>query len=129
MKTTAKQFETFKAEFRRWQRLLGLTDWRVYFAHDKVKDAYAEIVPNTEGRIVTVFFGAEVDDKNGAKIGYDPSSTGRHEAFELLLAELKYIARSRSFNEDNLDAASHAVIRRLENLFDEHAFDAAEGDR
>jgi hypothetical protein len=45
------------------------------------------------------------------------------------LAELKYIARSRSFNEDNLDAASHAVIRRLENLFDEHAFDAAEGDR
>jgi hypothetical protein len=118
MKTTRKDFEAFKAEFLRWQKRLGLLDWRTCFAHDDVQGAYAEIVANKEGRVSTVFFTTKVDDKNGAKIGYNPVAAGRHEALELLLAEMKQIARARNFTEDGLDAASHAVIRRLENLFD-----------
>lgn len=117
MKTTHKDFQRFKAEFILWQKRLGLTDWRVCFEHGKVKDAYAEIFANAEGRISTVVFADQCEGEG--LLGYDPKATGRHEALELLLSKLKDIARARDFLEADLDETVHAVIRRLENLFSE----------
>lgn len=117
MKTSQKDFERFKAEFSRWQRLLGLTDWRVCFCRRKLS-AYAEIATDIEGRIATVSFGTEHDEKNYEDVGYCPVNTGRHEAIELLLAELVMLSTYRFIRLDEIDAARHAVIRRLENLFD-----------
>lgn len=116
MKTTRKQFEAFKAEVLRWQKRLGLTDWRVCFDHGQAKGAYGELFANREGRISTVVFANRCD--GDGLIGFDPVNTGRHEALELLLAPMKDIARSRDFRESDLDEAAHAVIRRLESLFD-----------
>jgi len=116
MRTTKKDFERCEKSFRLWQGRLSLMEWRACFEHGKVTDAYAEIFANPEGRIATVIF-ADACSTDGA-IGYDPVHTGRHEALELLLAPLKEIARARNFSEADLDAAIHAVIRRLENLFD-----------
>lgn len=121
MKTTRGQFEQFKVEFRRWQDLLGLTDWRVCFEHDKIaasEKAYAIIYPNCEGRIATVIYNTELDMKDGSVIGYDPVNTGRHETLELLLARLKDLALSRNVKESDVHEEVHVVIRRLENLFD-----------
>lgn len=116
-KTTRKDFEVFKAEFVRRQERLGLTDWRVCFEHGKANDCYAELFVNSEGRIATVVFGDECE--GDALIGFDPVAAGRHEAFEPLLSKMKEIARARNFRESDLDEATHAVIRRLEKVFDE----------
>jgi len=115
-KTTKKDFEAFKAAFSYYQDLFGLKDWRVCFEHGDAHQAYAEIFANCEGRIATVVFADKCDECG--LVGYDPVNTGRHEALELLIAPLKDLARKRTFSEDDLDASSHAVIRRLENLFD-----------
>ncbi len=115
MKTTRNDFEKFKAEFLRWQRLLGLTDWRICFEHSSTTDAYAEIFANSEGRIATVVFGSTCE--GDAKIGYCPVNTGRHEALELLLARLKSLALARNVTRADVEEEVHAVIRRLENLF------------
>jgi hypothetical protein len=117
MKTTRKDFEAFKAEFRKWQKRLGLADWRACFEHGHTKGCYGEIFTNIQARLATVVFGRAVD-RDGV-LGYSPTRTGRHECLEMLLAEIKDIARARTFSEDSLDAAVHAIIRRLEALFDE----------
>ena len=112
MKTTAKDFARFKAEFRRWQKRLGLMDWHVQFFHGKLQtDRGAEIRTNLEARLCEVRLAAEWD--------YRADGLGRHEALELLLTDLDTLCRYRYIRPDEIDSARHAVIQRLSNLFDE----------
>lgn len=118
MKTSHKDFERFKKEFCRWQTRFGLTDWQVYFEHGKTDECYAEIFVNHEGRVATAVFADKLNDQSMTKIGYDPVHTGRHEAMELLISPLKELACRRAVSGLEINAAAHAIIRRLENLFD-----------
>jgi hypothetical protein len=117
MKTSKRDYERFKAEFRRWQLLLGLTDTKVYFEHGHCDKAYATIYWDCEGRVATVTFADKLSG-DGVMIGYDPISAGRHEALEMLVARLDSIAKSRYCFPDDIAEEKHAIIRRLEHLFD-----------
>lgn len=112
MKTTPKDFERFKAEFRRWQKRLGLTDYRSDFFHGGLQpDDAGYCETDIESCVVKVTFANPP--------GNTPDRVARHEALELLLAELWILAQYRWVRRDELEAARHRVIRRLENLFDE----------
>ena len=120
-RTTRKDFEVFKKSFRTWQKRLGLTDWRICFEHgDPGKDAYACLWINTAGRIATVALARELEMKSVDMIGWDPRAHGRHEALELLLASMAEQVRSKTtVIWDLQEDVKHAVIRRLEHLFNE----------
>jgi hypothetical protein len=114
MRTTKKDFEAFKAEFIRWQDLLGLKDWRVRFHHERLENGVAACVcPDCESRLVGVFYGFICD--------HAPEEAARHEALELLMSDMEEVARARYIRPDDVVEARHAVIRRLENLIDHFA--------
>lgn len=110
MRTTKKQFEQFKAEFLRWQERLGLSEWAIYFKRKPMDGAYASVTANTVGRVVTVCFNSNQTDS------LDAVASGKHEALELLLAQLDAVCRARFINLDELDESRHAIIRRLEKV-------------
>ncbi|MFH1574261.1 MAG: hypothetical protein ABIG68_09775 [Acidobacteriota bacterium] len=113
MKTSRKDFEKFKTDFRRWQRLLGLSEYNVSFFHVPLREGRsAEIRTSLENRLCEARMTTELDYKAGG--------LGRHEALELLLDHMDTLARYRFIRPEEIDAARHAVIRRLEDLFDRH---------
>ena len=119
MKTTKKDFELFRAEFRRWQQGLGLTDFRCTFRHQPADGCFGSIRCDHVGKCATVVFASNIPDVD--RDAYSPIRTARHEALELLLARLENIACCRYCFPDDISEERHAVIRRLENLFDENA--------
>lgn len=116
-KTTKKEFETFKREFRRWQKRLGLTDWKVYFSHEPLEEAYAQVTSSMLGATATVTLTTEVEDH--AADGFDAAASARHEALELLVAPLEALAISRHVASGSVEIEKHRVVRRLENLLEE----------
>lgn len=113
MKTTKKDYERFQAEFERWRKRLGLTDWEISFYHDRLLEGRAaEIRTNLEAGFCEVYLALEHPP-------YPVDRNARHEAFELLLDEFDTLARYRYIRPDELDAARHRIIHRLESLFDE----------
>jgi hypothetical protein len=116
MKTTEKEFAHFKAAFRHWQGLLGLTEYHCVFRHQLVEGCFGGIHCNHLGKVVTVLFSTECPDRD--RDDYDPDRTGRHEALELLTARMDNLARGHCFPDD-IEEERHAIVRRLENLLDE----------
>jgi hypothetical protein len=115
--TTKTEFETFKKTFLAWRKRLGLTEWRVCFKHGPLEEMYASLMAHSEGRIVTVTLTTEIPSDCVAH--FNPKESARHEALELLTTTLDYIARCRHCQEEEVTEARHAIIRRLESLFDE----------
>lgn len=115
MKTTKKDFERFQAEFLKWWKLLGLTEWRCVFFHEPLDGCYADICCDHSGRVASVRYSSRLPYDTG---DHDPLRHARHEALELLLASLENVARSRFCIPDEVVESRHAVIRRLESLLD-----------
>lgn len=112
MKTTRKDVERFQAEFKRWIRLLGLSEWRIRFHHEPLDNSMAAaIMPDCQARLVSVILGFTID--------HPIEEAARHEALELLVADLGWLPSQRYVREEEINVVRHAVIRRLENLFDE----------
>jgi hypothetical protein len=120
-KTTRREFAVFKQSFLAWQKKLGLTDWRILFSHGhEGKDAYASICVNSPGRVAMVAMAKELEIETGALVGWNPRAAGRHEALELLLISMAEQIRIRKTPARDLqEFIKHAVIRRLEHVFDE----------
>jgi len=116
MKTTARDFAIFKKEFLHWQKALGLTEWRICFKVGAFDTDYARIRADGPGRIATVEMTSIIDRNDDH---WDPRVSARHEALELLLMGLNHVAERRgSVTFDQILEADHAIIRRLEYLFD-----------
>lgn len=117
-KTTKAEFERFKRTFLAWQRRLGLTEWRVCFEHGRC-GACGEVNANADGRVATVIMCTGLDEAKGELLGWDAANTGRHEALEFLVTNLEVVAGQRYIRPDDIVQARHALIRRLEAVFDE----------
>jgi len=118
MKTTAKDFALFKAEFLRWQNRLGLTHYRAVFRHVQIQDCFANITINHPGKIATVRLTVDLEADDAA--AFDPVRSGRHEALHLLLGRLAWLGQNRfSVYSGDLDEEEESIVRRLENLLNE----------
>lgn len=94
--------------------LLGLKDWSVTVRHAAVENAsYATIATDHVGRVAVITFNKI---KDTVAEGYDPVRAAKHEVLELLLSPLVRLANSRCILPEDIEAETHAIIRRLERL-------------
>uniref|UniRef100_A0A6M3Y1L4 Uncharacterized protein n=1 Tax=viral metagenome TaxID=1070528 RepID=A0A6M3Y1L4_9ZZZZ len=115
IKTTQKDFAIFKKEFLRWVNIFGLKDWKIEFDREPLTRGYAECRSSLIGRVATIVLTSEIKDEGDAKY-FNPARSGKHEAIELLLAPLDITARYRYISQDNVDEATHTIIRVLEKV-------------
>ncbi len=114
MKITAKQFETFKNECERWIEFFGLLDNEWHFVHKEDKENRACFYTDWAARINTIKLSTEWNCDT--KVTKDELSfVAFHEVVECgLIGELRRMA-GYTFNESEVDRASHEIVRRLEN--------------
>ena len=114
-KTSPKDFEFFKKEVIKYQKLLGLTDWKIYLDHESVENSLAWIRRDQEGRCCTIGLSVKWDHQ---KVSRDLiASSTRHEILHLLLADLRLAGNKRQTTDEDFTIAEHSIIRRLENIW------------
>ena len=116
MKTTKKDFDTFKKEFVRWQHLFGLSQYRVVFHHAVLEGRHAEITVNECGKIAVVSLSRDTCDD---AVFVPAKTNARHEAIHLLLSRLSWLAGCRYLAESDLDEEEEGIVRRVESVLDQ----------
>jgi len=87
MRTSKAYFNRFKKEFVRWQQLLGLTQYRIDFFHEKLEHSYAQITVRQLEKAARVSLSTEISEDSAA-VDEGPESSARHEVLHLLLDRL-----------------------------------------
>ncbi len=112
--TTAKDFEEFKQEFRRYQKLFGLSDWKVYFSHGGSDEYFAYLEIDCANQVATAYLNTELTGKD--RQHKDVKGNAKHEAIHLLLSRFEGEARARYTSRSSLVEALEATVHRLEDL-------------
>ena len=116
MKTSKAYFEKFKAEFLKWQKELGLTQYRIDFFHEKMdKNHYAEILVYELEKAVRISLNTEIS-KDSTKVDDGPENHAKHEAIHLLLNRLRWLGSCRYIESNDLDEEGEAIVVRLEKV-------------
>ena len=118
-KTTAKDFQLFKTECRKWIDFFGLKGWEVHYRHENTDVlSRAMILFNPiKDRVVVIILA--LDWKNDKIDSYAIRRSAFHEVMELFLYPIMSLVNARSLMEDEAETEKHNLIRTLENvLFD-----------
>ena len=112
-KTSKADFKYFRAKCEEVIDELSLRDWKFYFSHADVDEAYAWVRPDSQAKQATV--GLSVD-WTGTKVTKEMLTyCAKHEILHVLLADLVNIGKNRTSTAQEFETAQHAIIRRLEN--------------
>lgn len=119
MKTSKADFERFKSEFIKWQKRLGLTQYRIIFEHKKINGAYAELFVQEKEKVATAILSSELHNE---KPGFNDGSESHafHEVIHLLLHRICYLGKERWTGSDEIPDEAEAIVVRLENAFAEY---------
>jgi hypothetical protein len=112
--STNKDFELFQSEFKKWQKLFGLTGYKVYFKYEPLEKSFADIEINQEDVVATVRLNSKLPDKD--KPFKDIKRSAKHEALHLLIGRLEINGRYRFVSSGEMYEAAEELVRRLENL-------------
>jgi len=107
-----KDFELFQREFLKWQKLFGVTGYKVYFEEADTEDAYADIT--VDGPIATVRLNNKLSEEG--KWVIDVKQSAKHEAIHLLIQRLEQNARYRYSTSGEITEAAEELVYRLEEL-------------
>ncbi len=113
-KVTQKQFKLFCDEFQKYVNKFGLQEWELRFFLEDM-ESLASIHTDYLGRICKVALTKEWNDSlplTNAQI----KECAKHEAIELLTDDMGTIAHARYTMLEELQAARHTLVRRLEKL-------------
>lgn len=113
--TSPAHFALFQKEVLTWIDKVGLYEWEVVFLLDHLNDQSA-VRYNLLGRTATFIFPLFWTDAIVKLNISTVKACAKHEVIELLLAEVFSIASARYVSEEELGAAHHALVRRLEKL-------------
>ena len=112
-KLKKKDFRIFIEEFRYWVDKFGLKGWEFFYQFEE-EDCRACIQRDVQGRLVIVTlsktFDVEPTDAMLKRCAF-------HEACELLLSPLVSLVTQRSVSDNQLEEATHNIIRIMENEF------------
>lgn len=119
--TTTAHFKNFQDEVGHWLHLLGLTGWRVEFAHEPI-EARAECRFNLSGRVAVLVLATEFENLEPTEQNVRRSAF--HEVWELAFARVWDTANRSDLTpgqrQDLMEEAQHELIRILENtMWDE----------
>lgn len=112
MKTTKKQFKEFCAECRKWIKKFGLTEWEIYFYHEKI-DAAARVVGSTKEMTADILLSTEIE---GPVFKTEIKRCAFHEVCELLLLDVR-THLDFVFCKGEIDNLLHKIIYRLQNTY------------
>ncbi len=113
-KTTARDFEIFKREFTKYQKLLGLTGIQVRFSHVDLDGSFAVIIKDYGEYIATVKLNKTVPPEQAHHVTV--RLCAKHEAIHLLLMRLEGEGKYRYATEESIDEAAEETVHRLENV-------------
>lgn len=113
-KTTVRDFEIFKREFVKYQRLLGLTGVQVYFDHKPLDGENARLIMDYSECTATACLSSELSE--GQTPYKDIRGWGKHEAVHLLLMRLQGEAEYRHATKESIYEAIEETVHRLENV-------------
>ena len=110
--TSRQKLAIFKKEAERLRSALGLTEWSVdYTLGCSEEDNGAELNYNYYGRKACI----ALNPKFGSTAS-DVRRFAKHEVAHLLLAPLAHKAQQRFVQEQELDEAEEAIVRKLEEV-------------
>lgn len=115
MRTSKAYFNRFKKEFLRFQQLLGLTQYRIDFFHEKLEYNYAQVTVYQLQKAARVSLNTEISENSGTG-DEGPESHARHEVIHLLLDRLWWLGVSRYIADDDLQEEVEAIVVRLEKI-------------
>lgn len=114
MKTTQKQFEEFKEEFLKYQKLFNLEDWKVYFNMKPLARSYADITTNIQCRVAVVNLSS--DNSGEAIKDFNPKRSAKHEAAHLLIERLTALGKARYLDEYSMSEENERLAHLLTTL-------------
>jgi hypothetical protein len=120
-KTTKENFECFKQSVICWQKLFGLTDYRIEVEHNKLQrqDALAHISCDIDERWAVITLNIKWPFKpNG--LGLEKSAF--HEICHLLTAEMDKLGKERYSTLDEINRANEAFVSRMENFYEDFIY-------
>ena len=109
-----KDFALFQQEFKRWQKLFGLTGYKVYFKYEPDDDYFASLTVNLGDMVATVRLNSKLPDKD--KPHKDIRQSAKHEAIHLLVARLEKHGEYRYSTENEIYEATEELVVKLEDL-------------
>jgi len=107
-------FELFQEEFKVWQGKFGLMGYGVYFKHEEIDGAFADISINHELMVATVRLNNKLPDE--IKPFSDIKRDAKHEAIHLLIGRLEMNGRCREVSSGEIFEASEELANKLGNL-------------
>lgn len=110
---TDSDVAAFSRYMRKWQRVLGLNDWRVEPASTRTK-AMAEVNLDVPARLASYRVGKDFGSAKVTPQSLD--ATACHEMIHVLLAEFKAVCMARASDYDAIETAEHRVVHTLEKL-------------
>lgn len=115
LKTTKYDFEVFKEAATKWQYVLGLTNWHLFFDYARLDDAYANTAWNLDGTVATLTFSTYWDDLR-PKTEKEIDILALHEVLHVLFAPFVHEAQERYTEGGRIGSIEHDIIRRLEKV-------------
>ena len=108
-----KEFTTFKDAFLKYQKLFGLTGYKIYFYHEPLDKSFANITVNQEEYVATVRLDTSSHEER------DVAVSAKHEALHLLLYKLEDRALSRFVGQYDIYETVEELVGKLEKLIQE----------
>lgn len=115
MRTTSQHFTIFQKACRRYLALFGLTDWKVYFRHEEIKDAYALCSSTMVERVATISLSTDWGNTKRPLTTKEITRTALHECVHLVVRDLYVAGSIRYMSDGEHDRCEESAVRRIEN--------------
>ena len=116
MKTTTKHFELFKDECRYWQKEFELSHVRLDFFFKDINNDLANCAFYTNDQIAEITLNIKSDKDDNTTVEKIIKRSAKHEMIEVLIGELRSLVSSPYVTRDEMFAANHRLVGRLEKL-------------
>ena len=114
MKKQDKEFLTFQHEFKKWQKIFGLTGYQVYFHHEPREGCFSAITIDQSQMLAIVTLNSDVPPEHWRHRNI--KEIAKHEALHLLAGRLQEAALNRYSTEEQILEAAEELVVRLEGL-------------
>ncbi len=104
-------FDSFKKECLRLQKVLNLGQYALSFFHKKLPNG---VTAQIEYSSTEFWANLIMTKKHWQKL--DPKTDAKHEMSHLFLARLRSLASARFINEEELDLADETIARIMEKV-------------
>ena len=117
MKTNSRDFVLFCKTFTKYQKILGLTGYNIFFRHEPLENAFASITVNQADMIATVRLNSKLEPKD--KPFKNVRKSAKHEAIHLLLGRYNYLATAKwNVGSEDIREVEEELVYKICNLID-----------